>query len=173
LLKANGLSSVISASDTFRAAAIEQTVFHAEKLGVKVIKHDYGSDPAAVAFDASNHAKAHGIDVVLIDTAGRQETNLNLLDEMRKINRVVKPDIKIFVGESIAGNALVEQLRVFHQALVLDGVILTKLDCDTKGGVILSITKTLGLPILFVGDGQVYDNLKVFDSKKLLENLFS
>ncbi|MFQ5406312.1 MAG: signal recognition particle-docking protein FtsY [Candidatus Micrarchaeia archaeon] len=173
MLKSKGYSSVIAASDTFRAAAIEQSMHHGQKLNVKVVKHTYGSDPAAVAFDAIKHAKANKVDVVLIDTAGRQETNRNLLEEMRKISRVCNPDAKIFVGESIAGNALIEQVKSFNQAVNLDAVILTKIDCDAKGGNSISITHDTRLPILFLGIGQEYDALMPFDSsfivKKVLE----
>jgi fused signal recognition particle receptor len=166
-----GKTVLFSASDSYRAAAIEQTEAHAEKLGVKVIKHSYGADPAAVCFDAINYAKAHGIDVVLMDTAGRQETNRNLMDEMRKIARVAKPDFKIFVGESIAGNAIVEQVKAFKEAIGLDGVILTKLDCDAKGGTALSIIKATGVPILFFGVGQGYGDIIEFDEEFVLSQL--
>jgi len=167
----SGKTVVFSASDSYRAAAIEQAEAHAEKLGVKVIKHSYGADPAAVCFDAINYAKSHGIDVVLMDTAGRQETNRNLMDEMRKIVRVAKPDFKIFVGESIAGNAIVEQVKTFKEAVGLDGVILTKLDCDAKGGTALSIIKASKVPILFFGVGQGYDDIIEFDEEFILSQL--
>ncbi len=173
LLKSRGFSSVISASDTFRAAAIEQAVFHGEKLGIKVVKHSYGADPAAVAFDAIKHAQANKLDVVLIDTAGRQETNRNLVEEMKKISRVCAPDIKLFVGEAVSGNALVEQVRAFKDAVGVDGIILTKVDCDAKGGNSLSISRETGVPIVFIGTGQEYSDLAAFDPefvvKKVLE----
>jgi len=172
-LSERGLSSVISASDTFRAAAIQQSEEHGRRLGVRVIKHDYGADPSAVAFDAITHARAQNIDVVLIDTAGRQETNYNLLREMEKINRVVKPDLKIFVGESIAGHALVEQVLKFKEAVGLDGVILTKLDCDAKGGSALSLAYEAKIPILFLGTGQEYANLVAFDSEDLVSRIIA
>lgn len=171
LFMKKGKSVVFSASDSYRAAAIEQTEAHASRLGVKTIKHGYGADPAAVCFDAINYAKAHNIDVVLMDTAGRQETNRNLIDEMRKIARVAKPDLKIFVGESIAGNAIVEQVRSFNEAVGLDGVILTKLDCDAKGGSALSIVKATGVPIIYFGVGQGYGDLKEFDADFLVSQL--
>lgn len=158
-----GVTVVISAGDSFRAAAIEQAEVHAERLGLKVIKHDYGADPAAVCFDAVNYAKAHGIGVVLMDTAGRQETNRNLMDELKKIERVAKPDFRIFVGESIAGNAIVGQVRSFKGATGVDGVVLTKLDCDAKGGTVLSIARSVGVPVLYFGVGQGYGDLKEFD----------
>lgn len=166
-------SCLFSASDTFRAAAIEQTIHHAEKLGINVVKHKYGADPAAVAFDAVNHAKANKIDVVLIDTAGRQDTNANLIDELRKINRVIRPDLKIFVGESIAGNAIIDQVRTFNDAIGLDAVILTKLDCDAKGGTALSISKATSVPILFIGVGQDYGDLIEFNARSIAEQMLT
>ncbi|NJE61073.1 signal recognition particle-docking protein FtsY [Thermococcus sp. 21S7] len=171
-LKKNGLSVVIAASDTFRAGAIEQVEEHAKRVGVKVIKHSYGADPAAVAYDAIQHAKARGLDVVLIDTAGRNELNRNLMDEMKKIARVTKPDLVIFVGDSLAGNSVVEQAKQFNEAVKIDGVILTKLDADARGGAALSISHAIGAPILFVGVGQGYDDLKPFDEKWFVDRIF-
>ncbi|NJE75859.1 signal recognition particle-docking protein FtsY [Thermococcus sp. ES12] len=171
-LKKNGLSVVIAASDTFRAGAIEQVEEHAKRVGVKVIKHSYGADPAAVAYDAIQHAKARGLDVVLIDTAGRNELSRNLMDEMKKIARVTKPDLVIFVGDSLAGNSVVEQAKQFNEAVKIDGVILTKLDADARGGAALSISHAIGAPILFVGVGQGYDDLKPFDEKWFVERIF-
>ena len=171
-LKKNGLSIVIAASDTFRAGAIEQIEEHAKRVGVKVIKHGYKSDPAAVAYDAIEHAKARGIDVVLVDTAGRNELNRNLMDEMKKIVRVTKPDLVIFVGDALAGNAIIEQARQFNEAVKIDGVILAKLDADARGGAALSIAHAIGAPILFVGVGQGYDDLMPFDEKWMLEKIF-
>ncbi|NJE10206.1 signal recognition particle-docking protein FtsY [Thermococcus sp. MAR1] len=171
-LKKNGLGVVIAASDTFRAGAIEQVEEHAKRVGVRVIKHSYGADPAAVAYDAIQHAKARGLDVVLIDTAGRNELNRNLMDEMKKIARVTKPDLVIFVGDSLAGNSVVEQAKQFNEAVKIDGVILTKLDADARGGAALSISHAIGAPILFVGVGQGYDDLKPFDEKWFVERIF-
>jgi len=171
-LKKNGLSVVIAASDTFRAGAIEQVEEHARRVGVKIIKHGYKSDPAAVAYDAIEHAKARGIDVVLVDTAGRNELNRNLMDEMKKIVRVTKPDLVIFVGDALAGNAIIEQARQFNEAVKIDGAILTKLDADARGGAALSIAHAIGAPILFVGVGQGYDDLMPFDEKWMLEKIF-
>ena len=133
---------VFAAADTFRAAAIEQMEVHAKKLGVHLIKREYGADPTAVAYDAVSYSKAHGIDVVLIDTAGRQDTNVNLINELKKMNRIINPNFRIYIGESIAGNAIIEQVSTFNQEIGIDGVILTKLDCDAKGGSVLSISKT-------------------------------
>lgn len=171
MLKHDGISCVISASDTFRAAAIEQTEHHANKVGVPVVKSTYGADPASVAFDAIAHAKSHGINVVLIDSAGRQETNKNLINEVQKIVRVAKPDITIFVAESTAGSALVNQIREFTNVAKIDGIILTKLDCDAKGGNALSIAKETGIPILFFGTGESYTSLIKFDPQFLVDNI--
>ena len=134
---------VVAAADTFRAAAIDQIEEHTTKLGVKLIKHDYGSDPAAVAFDAVRHAEKNEIDVVLIDTAGRLHSNTNLMSELDKIIRVANPDLSLFVGESITGNDCVEQAEQFNQVTNLDGVILSKADIDEMGGATLSISYTL------------------------------
>ena len=172
-LKQNDVRCVLAAADTFRAAAIEQLQHHGTAIGVPVIKHQYGADPAAVAFDAIAHAKAHGLDVVLIDTAGRQETNYNLLKEMEKINRVVRPDLKLFIGEAVAGHALVEQAKAFHQSLKLDGVVLTKVDCDAKGGTSFSVSHEVGVPIVLLGTGQNYGDLRPFDAKWLVANVLA
>ena len=159
MLKLNGISCVMSASDTFRAAAIEQTEFHANKVGVPVIKGSYGADPASVAFDAIAYAKSHRISVVLIDTAGRQETNKNLVSEIQKISRITRPDATIFIGESTSGNRIAEQINEFSKSVKIDGIILTKLDCDAKGGSAVSISDITGIPILFFGTGESYDAL--------------
>ncbi len=172
-LKKQGISSVISASDTFRAAAIEQAEHHGTVLGVRVVKHKYGADPAAVAFDAVNHARAHKVDVVLIDTAGRQDTNLNLLSEMQKIVRIVKPNLKVFVAEAIAGTSLIGQVKTFNEKLGLDGIVLTKLDCDAKGGGTLSIAYECKLPVYFVGTGQEYDDLLEFNEEWIVKNIIA
>ncbi len=171
LLKKKGYSVVLAASDTFRAGSIEQLEEHAKRLGVKVIKHKYGSDAAAVAFDAINHAKAKGIDVVLIDTAGRAQTDKNLMDEMRKIVRVTEPDLVIFVGDALAGNDALVQAEKFNEAVEISGSILTKVDADVKGGAALSISYITGKPILFIGVGQKYEDLKPFDPKWFTEKI--
>jgi fused signal recognition particle receptor len=173
MLNKNSKTCVIAAADTFRAAAIEQTSEHAKRLNVPVIKHDYGSDPAAVAFDAVKYAKAKGIDVVLIDSAGRQETNRNLIEQLKKIERVAQPDLKIFVGEGISGNALLSQVSEFHKAIGLDGVILTKMDVDAKGGTVISIKRATGVPILYLGVGQGYDDLVAFDSSYIAKRIMA
>ena len=167
----NGLNPVMAAADTFRAAAIEQLQMHADALGVKLIKHDYGADAAAVAFDAIKYAEAKGKDVVLIDTAGRMHTNTNLTDEMKKIIRVAKPDLKVFVGESITGNDCVEQAKNFNEAINVDGIILAKADIDEKGGAAISVSYVTKKPILFLGTGQKYEDIKPFDKEFLIESL--
>jgi fused signal recognition particle receptor len=172
-LQKTGLTSVLSASDTFRAGAIEQLTIHGERLNCKVIKHNAGSDPAAVAYDAVEHAKARKRDVVLVDTAGRMQTNVNLMDEMKKIKRVVKPDLVLFVGDSLAGNDAVEQAKTFDKEVGIDAVILTKIDADARGGAALSIAHTVHKPIAFVSTGQDYESFVRFDSKWMVDRLFS
>ena len=171
MLKQNKFSVVLAAADTFRAASIEQLQQHAGKLGVKMIRHDYGSDPAAVAFDAIKHARAKGVDVVLIDTAGRLHSQQNLMEEMKKIMRVAKPDLKIFVGESITGNDCVEQAQSFNDAVGIDGLILTKADVDEKGGAAISVSYVTKKPIMYLGVGQEYKDLKEFEPKLIVEGL--
>ena len=168
-----GYTPVIAASDTFRAGAIEQVTHHADNVGVKIIKHQKGSDPAAVAFDAVEHAKAQNKELVLIETAGRMQTNTNLMDEMKKIKRVSKPDLVIFVGDAITGNDATEQARKFNEAIDIDGVILTKADADSKGGASLSIGYVIQKPIMFLGVGQGYDDIMEYDSEWMLNQLFS
>ena len=168
-----GYTPVIAASDTFRAGAIEQVQYHADNLGVKLIKHEKGSDPAAVAFDAVQHARAKGKELVLIDTAGRMQTNTNLMYEMKKIRRVSKPDLVVFVGDALTGNDATEQARKFNEAIDIDGVILTKADADSKGGAALSIGYIIQKPILFLGMGQSYDDIKEYDPDWMLEQIFS
>ncbi|MBI2558438.1 signal recognition particle-docking protein FtsY [Candidatus Woesearchaeota archaeon] len=171
MLKEKNISCVLAASDTFRAASIEQLQLHADNIGIKLIKHDYGSDPAAVAFDAIKHAKARDIDVVLIDTAGRMHSNVNLINEMKKIIRVAKPDLKIFVGESITGNDCVEQAKTFNDAVGIDGIILAKADIDEKGGAAVSVSYVTKKPILYLGTGQRYSDLQVFNSEVVVKGL--
>ena len=168
-----GYTPVIAASDTFRAGAIEQVTYHADNVGVKIIKHQKGSDPAAVAYDAVEHAKAQGKELVLIDTAGRMQTNTNLMDEMKKIKRVSNPDLVIFVGDALTGNDATEQAKKFNEAIDIDGVILTKADADSKGGASLSIGYVIKKPIMFLGVGQGYDDIREYDAEWMLNQLFS
>jgi fused signal recognition particle receptor len=171
LLIKKKFSVCLAAADTFRAAAIQQLEEHAKRLGVPIIKKDYGTDPASVGFDAIMYAKKHHIDVVLIDTAGRMNTKDSLMKEMEKIIRVTKPDMKIFIGESITGNDAVQQARDFNDSIDLTGIILSKADVDEKAGAILSVSYVTKKPILFLGVGQNYDDMDVFDKKRVIENL--
>lgn len=169
-LKNKKYTCVFAAADSFRVAAIEQLEEHGRRIGIPVIKHQYGADPAAVIFDAIAHAKAKGIDVVLADTAGRVHTDRNLIDELKKIVRVNKPDLKFLVVEAIAGNDVIEQAKIFGE-VSLDGVILSKWDVDDKGGAALSVTHTLKKPIVFLGTGQNYEDFEKFDLKKVMESV--
>jgi fused signal recognition particle receptor len=171
LFQDHGMSVVMAAADTFRAAAIEQLEQHAHNLNIKLIKHEYGSDAAAVAYDAIEHAKAKGKDVVLIDTAGRLHSNKDLMAELKKIIKVSNPDMKIFVGESITGNDCVEQAKQFDDMVGIDGIILSKADIDEKGGAALSVSFVTKKPILYIGTGQGYEDLELFDKDKIIKNL--
>ena len=164
-------SVVLAAGDTFRAGAIEQLEVHGNNLGLKVVKHKTGGDPAAVIFDAIEYARAHNKDVVLADTAGRLHTNINLMDQMRKIVRVTTPDLLIFVDEAIAGNDAVERARLFNESVPIDGSILTKTDADAKGGSAISIAYITGKPVLFLGVGQTYPDLVKFEPEWLVNRL--
>ena len=168
-----GHSCVLAAGDTFRAGAIEQLTLHSERLGCKIIKHQAGSDPAAVAYDAVEHARARRKDFVLIDTAGRMQTNRNLMDEMKKIKRVAKPDVVFFVGDSLAGSDAVEQAVRFDEAIGVDAVILTKIDADAKGGAALSVTEAIDRPVAYVSYGQGYEEFGRFDADWMIERIFS
>jgi len=172
-LRGQGLSSVIAAGDTFRAGAIEQLLVHGERIGVRVVRQQEGSDPAAVAYDAVEHARAKGLDVVLVDTAGRQHTNENLIEEAKKIRRVVSPSLTLFVGDALSGNDVIEQARLFDAAIGIDGLVLTKLDADAKGGAALSAAFVTKKPILFVGTGQGYADLLPFDADWMVRRLFT
>jgi len=171
ILQRKGRTSILAASDTYRSGSIEQLEEHARRIGVRLIKHQYGADPAAVAFDAVNYARAHGINAVLIDTAGRMQTNQNLLEEMRKIVRVTKPDLTILVVDALTGNDAVEQGKVFSQAVKIDGIILAKLDADVKGGNAISLSYIMGRPVTLVGTGQGYDDLEPFQPQTIVRNL--
>ena len=163
LLIKNGYSIVLACSDTFRAGAIEQLEEHAKRLGTRMIKHKYGSDAAAVAFDAVQYAKTRGINIVLIDTAGRMQTDVNLMNELGKIKRVINPDLTILTVDALTGNDAVFQAEEFHKNIGIDGTILTKVDADIKGGAALSVSYVTGKPILFVGTGQDYKDLQNFN----------
>ncbi|HSQ49272.1 MAG TPA: signal recognition particle-docking protein FtsY [Candidatus Deferrimicrobiaceae bacterium] len=161
-------SVILAAADTYRAGSIEQLEEHGRRLGMRVIKSTYGGDPAAVGFDAVSHAKAHGINVVLIDTAGRMQTNQNLMNELIKVKRVVKPDLTVFTVDSLIGNDAVMQAEEFNKAVGIDATILTKVDADVKGGSALSVTFVTQRPILFIGVGQTYKDLELFNPEKFV-----
>jgi fused signal recognition particle receptor len=171
MLRNKGISSVIVAGDTHRAGAIEQITEHANRLGIKVIAQRYGADPAAVGRDGVLYARSHRVDTVLIDTAGRMQTSKNLMDEMAKIVRVVRPDIKIFVGDSLAGNDTIMQAREFQRYTDFDCIILTKSDSDYKGGSALSIVHVTKRPIIYLGTGQGYDDLKPFSAEAFIKQI--
>jgi len=164
---------VLAASDTFRAGSIEQLEEHAKRLGVHMVKHQYGGDAAAVAFDAVQYAKARSINIVLIDTAGRMQTNRNLMMEMEKIIRVVKPDMILFVGDALAGNDAVSQAEEFNKAISIDGSILTKVDADAKGGAAISVTYATKKPIMYVGTGQKYEDLEPFKPETVIKRILN
>jgi len=171
LLLNNNYSVVLACSDTFRAGSIEQLSIHAKRLGVPIIKHQYGADAAAVAYDAVQYAKARGINVVVIDTAGRMQTNKNLLLEMEKIIRVVNPDLVIFVGDSLSGNDVVFQAEEFSKSVPIDGSVLTKMDANAKGGAAISVTYITKKPVLYVGTGQGYEDLEPFDPETMVNRI--
>jgi fused signal recognition particle receptor len=171
-LKNQGYSVVLAAGDTYRAGALEQIERHAERLGVKLVKHQQGADPAAVIYDAVQYARAKHKDVVLADTAGRIHTNVNLMNQLKKIERVIDADLVVFVDEALAGNDAVERALQFNTAMAIDGSILTKVDADSKGGTAISIAHTTSKPILFLGIGQNYEDIVKFDPQWLLTRLF-
>jgi len=167
-LRDKGYSLVFAGSDTYRAGSIEQLEEHARRLSLRLIKHSYGADPAAVAYDSISHAKAHGINVVLIDTAGRMQTNQNLMNELAKVKRVVAPDLTVLTLDSLIGNDAVMQAEEFHKCIGIDATILTKVDADVKGGSALSVTYVTQKPILFIGVGQTYKDLELFNPEKFV-----
>jgi fused signal recognition particle receptor len=168
-LMKHGYSVVLACADTYRAGSIEQLEEHAKRLGVRMIKHKYGADPAAVAYDAVSHAKAHGVNAVLIDTAGRIQTDRNLMNELGKVKRVINPDLTILTVDSLTGNDAVTQAEEFHKSVGIDGAILTKVDADIKGGSALSVTYVTKKPILFIGTGQKYDDLQEFKPEQFTQ----
>jgi fused signal recognition particle receptor len=172
-LTVEGYKVLLSASDTFRAGAIEQLETHATRLGLKSIHQRYGADPAAVARDSILYARQHSYDVVLVDTAGRMQTSRNLMDELSKVVKVAQPDMKIFVGDALAGNDLINQAREFHDRVGFDAVILAKADADVKGGAAVSVAYVTKTPILYLGVGQSYDDLQVFDPTWLVDKVTS
>jgi len=171
MLNKKGYSVVLACSDTYRAGSIEQIEEHARRLKLRIIKHTYGADPAAVAYDAVNHAEAHGINVVLIDTAGRIQTDRNLMNELEKIKRVINPDLTLLTVDALTGNDAAMQAEEFHNSVGIDGTILTKVDADVKGGSALSVTYVTGKPIIFVGVGQKYEDLEEFSPELFVETI--
>jgi fused signal recognition particle receptor len=169
LLMKRGYSVVLACADTYRAGSIEQLEEHARRLGVRIIKHTYGSDAAAVAYDAISHARAHGINAVLIDTAGRIQTDRNLMAELGKVKRVIKPDLTVLTVDSLTGNDAVLQAEEFHKSVGVDATILTKTDADIKGGSALSVTYVTKKPVLFIGTGQRYEDLEEFNPERFTD----
>ncbi|HTY15006.1 MAG TPA: signal recognition particle-docking protein FtsY [Methanoregulaceae archaeon] len=172
-LKKNGFSVVIGAGDTFRAGAIEQIDVHAERIGIKIIQHQQGADPSAVLFDAVQYAIAHKVDVVLADTAGRFHNRANLMNQLDKIRRVMKPDLIVYVDEAVAGNDAVVRADEFEKTVGADAVVLTKADMDPRGGAAISIAHTIGKPLMFLGTGQGYDDITPFSPDQVIGELFS
>ncbi len=170
-LLGGGHSVVLASADTYRAGATEQMEEHASNLGMKVIKHQYGADPTAVVYDAMKYAKANRKDVVLADTSGRMHTSINLMEQLKKICRVTKPDLVIFVDEAVAGNDAVERAKKFDEVVGIDASTLTKIDIDAKGGTAISIAHSTSKPILFLGTGQGYDDLESFNEEWLIDRL--
>ena len=162
---------VVAAADTFRAASIEQLEEHSKKVGFKLVKHTYGADPAAVIFDAVKHAKASGSRLVLADTAGRSHSNVNLMDELKKIVRVNKPDMKILVMDSLTGNDIFDQSTLFNDAVGVDTIILTKADVYDKGGACLSAAYPIRKPVIFLGTGQNYGDLVPFNPEDIVRSI--
>lgn len=171
MLKKAGITPVLAAADTFRAGAVEQLKVHAERIGVPIITKPYGADPASVAYDAIEYANSRGFNVVLIDTAGRMHVDVDLMNELRKVARVAEPDYKILVLDALTGNDAVEQAKFFDEAVGVDGVILTKVDADAKGGAVLSVAATIKKPILYLGVGQNYEDLIKYDPNWFVEKL--
>jgi fused signal recognition particle receptor len=170
-LDQQGYSAVLANGDTYRAGANEQLREHAEALGTKIISHEQGSDPAAVIYDGVEYADANGVDVVLGDTAGRLHTSDGLMDQLSKIDRVIDPEMTIFVDEAVAGQDAVNRAREFDEAAAIDGTVLTKADADQQGGAAISIAYVTGKPILFLGTGQDYDDLERFDPERIVDAL--
>jgi len=172
-LMKKGYSVVLAGADTYRAGSIEQLEQHSQKLGVRMIKHKYGADPAAVAYDAISHAESRGVNVVLIDTAGRIQTDRNLMSELGKIKRVVDPDLTVLVIDALIGNDAVLQAEEFHKSVNVDANILTKVDADVKGGASLSVAHVTGKPIIFIGVGQDYKDLEAFEPERFTKMILN
>ena len=178
-LKSEGKTVALAAADTFRAAAIDQLEIWAQRVGVPVIKHSEGSDPAAVVFDAASYVKSHGTDVLIVDTAGRLHVKKNLMDELAKIARVLDRELSgcdrenLLVLDAVTGQNAINQAKEFTRAANITGIILTKLDGTAKGGVIISVKTELGIPVKFIGVGEQMDDLQEFDRASFIDALFS
>jgi len=170
-LKKEGFTVVIGAGDTYRAGAIEQIAVHAERIGIRVIQHQEGADPSAVLFDTVQYAGSHNLDVVLADTAGRFHNKANLMSQLEKIKRVMKPDLVVYVDEAVAGNDAVTRAFEFDKTVGADAVVLTKADMDSRGGAAISIAHTIGKPLMFLGVGQAYDDIMPFDPVQVVDEL--
>jgi len=170
-LEEMGLSSVMANGDTYRAGANQQLTEHAEALEKKVITHEQGGDPAAVIYDAVEYAEANGVDVVLGDTAGRLHTSDDLMNQLSKIDRVVEPDLNLFVDEAVAGQDATKRAQEFDEAAEFDGIVLTKADADSAGGAAISVAHVTGKPVVFLGVGQGYDDLREFDPGDVTDEL--
>jgi fused signal recognition particle receptor len=175
-LRAEGRTVLLAAADTFRAAAIEQLAVWAQRLGVDLVRHQPGGDPGAVVFDALTAMRARSIDVLLVDTAGRLHTKVNLMDELRKLNRIIARDAaptveRLLVLDASTGQNAVAQARLFHEAVEVTGLVLTKLDGSAKGGVLFAIAREVGLPVKFLGTGERLDDLVPFDPEAFIEAL--
>ncbi len=177
-LKDSGKSVVLAAADTFRAAAIDQLEEWARRVDVPIVKHDEGSDPAAVVFDAANAAKAKGADVLIVDTAGRLHNKKNLMNELAKINRVLERELPgasretLLVLDAVTGQNAVNQAKEFKNAADITGIVLTKLDGTAKGGIVISIRKVLGIPVKYIGVGEQMDDLQEFEPQDFVKALF-
>lgn len=176
--KAEGKKVLLAAADTFRAGAIDQLVVWSERAKVDIVKHEEGSDPAAVVFDAINASKSRGVDLLICDTAGRLHNKKNLMDELGKINRVIDRELSgahkqtLLVLDGTTGQNAVIQAKQFMDVCPIDGIILTKLDGTAKGGVVISIKNTLNIPVKYIGVGEGIDDLQVFDPESFVEALF-
>ena len=170
-LKKQGFSVLIGAGDTYRAGAVEQIEVHAARIGIKIIQHQQGADPSAVLFDAVQYATSHKMDVILADTAGRFHTKANLMSQLEKIRRVMKPDLVVYVDEAVAGNDAVVRAAEFDRTVGADAVVLTKADMDSRGGAAISIAHTIGKPLMFLGTGQGYDDIIPFSPEAMVDEL--
>ena len=173
----NKKSVTVAAADTFRAAAADQLAIWAERAGVRIVKHEEGSDPSAVVFDAVSSARARGTDVLLVDTAGRLHVKANLMEELKKISRVISREYpqahvyKLLVLDATTGNNAISQARLFDEAVELDGIVLTKLDSTAKGGFVISLCGELEIPVVFVGTGEKISDLEKFNAEEFIDGI--